>query len=131
VILKIVGGEYRAFSSAFLRSLEVSGVYDWYDACATSGENKKEEEMTKSKSIFCMSLLAATLIAPTARGFADDDDRHDSRNQRQDLRQDQQQLEQLRQQRDREIREGDKRETREYNSKIRNLEKDMRREGKI
>jgi ABC-type transport system involved in cytochrome bd biosynthesis fused ATPase/permease subunit len=43
--------------------------------------------------LFCMSLLAATLIAPTARGFADDDDRKDTRNQRQDLRQDQQQLE--------------------------------------
>ena len=80
--------------------------------------------------LFCMSLLAATLIAPTARGFADDDDRKDTRNQRQDLRQDQQQLEYLRQQRDREIREGDKRETREYNSKIRNLEKDMRRDRK-
>ena len=53
--------------------------------------------MTKSKSVFCMSLLAATLIAPTARGFADDDDRHDRRNQRQDLRQDQEQLEQLKQ----------------------------------
>ena len=79
--------------------------------------------MTKSKSIFCMSLLAATLIAPSARGFADDDDRQDSRNQRQDLRQDKEQLEELREQRDREIREGDKRETREYNSKIRNLER--------
>ncbi len=84
--------------------------------------------MTKSKSILCMSLLGATLIAPGARGFADDDDRHDTRNQRQDLRQDNEQLEQLRQQRDREIREGDKRETREYNSKIRNLEKEALRE---
>ena len=64
-----------------------------------------------------MSLLAASLIARTARGFADDDDRKDTRNQRQDLRQDQQQLEQLRQQHDREIREGDKRETREYSGK--------------
>ena len=71
--------------------------------------------MTKSKSVFCMSLLAASLIASTARGFADDDDRKDTRNQRQDLRQDQQQLEQLRQHR--EIREGDKRETREYSGK--------------
>ena len=93
-------------------------------------KTKREEQMTKSKSIFCMSVLAATLIAPTARGFADDDDRHDTRNQRQDLRQDSQQLEELRQQRDREIREGDKRETSEYNSKIRNLEKDMRLDRK-
>jgi len=70
-----------------------------------------------------MSLLAATLIVPTARGFADDDDRRDPRNQRQDLRQDQRQLEQLEQQRDHERREGDRGEAREYNGKIRDEKK--------
>ena len=79
--------------------------------------------MTKSRSILCMSLLAATLIVPTARGFADDDDRRDPRNQRQDLRQDQRQLEQLEQQRDHERREGDRGEAREYNGKIRDEKK--------
>jgi hypothetical protein len=44
--------------------------------------------MTKSKSVLCMSLLAAVLVERSARGFADDDERHDTRNQRQDLRQD-------------------------------------------
>ena len=51
--------------------------------------------MTKSRSILCMSLLAATLIVPTAQGFADDDDGRDLRNQHQDLREDEQQLRQL------------------------------------
>jgi len=78
--------------------------------------------MNKSKTIIGMSLLAASLIIPTAKGFADDDDRRNIRNQRQDLRQDQQQLEQLRQ------REGDKAEAREYNGKIRELRKDMQQD---
>jgi hypothetical protein len=84
--------------------------------------------MNKSKTIIGMSLLAASLIIPTARGFAADDDRRDIRNQRQDLRQDQQQLEQLRQRLHEEIREGDKAEAREYNGKIRELRKDMQQD---
>ena len=84
--------------------------------------------MTRSKSIIGMSLLAASLIIPTARGFADDDDRRDIRNQREDLRQDRQQLEQLSQRRHEELREGDKAEARQYNEKIRALRKDMQRD---
>jgi hypothetical protein len=84
--------------------------------------------MTKSRSILCMSLLAATLVVPTARGFADDDDKRDLRNQRQDLRQDQQHLKQLEQQRNHEIREGDRSEAREYNDKIHEQKKDIRKD---
>lgn|SRR5512135_2851314 len=84
--------------------------------------------MTKSRSILCMSLLAATLIAPSARGFADDDDKRDLRNQRQDLRQDQQYLKQLEQQRNHEIREGDRGEAREYNEKIHEQKKAIRKD---
>jgi hypothetical protein len=86
--------------------------------------------MTRSSSIICMSLVAASLIAPTGRAFADDDERHDTQNQRQDMRQDKEQLEQLRERRKEEIREGDKGEAREYNSKIHNLQKDMHRDRK-
>ena len=86
--------------------------------------------MRKSRSILCMSLLAASLIAPTGRAFADDDDRRDLRNQRQDLRQDQRRLEELKQERHEEIREGDRGEARDYNAKIRGQEKDIRRDRK-
>ena len=87
--------------------------------------------MTKSRSILCMSLLAATLIVPTARGFADDDDRRDLRNQRQDLRQDQRRLEELKQQRHEEIREGDRDEARDYKEKIRDQQGHCNRAGHI
>ena len=86
--------------------------------------------MRKSRSILCMSLLAASLIAPTGRAFADDDDRRDFRNQRHDLRQDQRRLEELKQERHEEIREGDRVEARDYNAKIREQEKDIRRDRK-
>jgi hypothetical protein len=88
----------------------------------------KEGNMNKSKTLVGIGLLAASLVIPSARGFADDNDRRDIRNQRQDLRQDQQQLEQLRQRRHEEIREGDKAEAREYNQKIHGLRKDMQQD---
>jgi hypothetical protein len=75
-----------------------------------------------------MSLLASTLIVPSARGLADDDDRRDLRNQRQDLHQDQRQLERLEQQRNHEIREGDRGEAREYNDKIHETKRDIRKD---
>jgi Skp family chaperone for outer membrane proteins len=84
--------------------------------------------MTKTKTIWAMSLLAASLITPTARGFADDVDRRDNRAQRQDLRQDRQQLEELRRRRQQEIHEGDKAEARDYNNKIHELRKDMQQD---
>ncbi len=44
------------------------------------------------------------------------------------MRQDQQQLEQLRREREHEIREGDRHETRDYDQKIHELQKDIRRD---
>jgi hypothetical protein len=84
--------------------------------------------MRKSISILSITLLMASLIIPSARGYADDDDRRGDRSEREDLRQDRQQLEQLRKRRQHEIREGDRHETREYNDKIHDLQKDMHRD---
>ena len=50
--------------------------------------------------------------------------------QREDLRQDRQRLEQLRQRRDQKIREGDKHEAREYNEKIQDQKREIRRDQK-
>jgi hypothetical protein len=74
-----------------------------------------------------MSLLAASLMIPSGRSYADNDP-PGNHGQRQDLREDLQQLEQLRKRRDHELREGDRREAREYNQKIRNLQKDIHRD---
>jgi hypothetical protein len=79
--------------------------------------------MKKSLSIISVSLEAAPLLIPSARGFADDE-----RSERQDMRQDQQQLAQLRREREHEIGEGDRRETRDYDQKIHELQKDIRRD---
>ena len=75
--------------------------------------------MKKSLSIISMSLLTAVLLIPSARAFADEE-----RSEHRDLRQEQQ-LEQLRREREHEIREGDRRETRDYDQKIHQLERDM------
>jgi hypothetical protein len=77
--------------------------------------------MTKSLSIMSTTLLAASLMITAARGYADDD-------RRQDLRQDHEQLQDLRRQRQNEIREGDRHEAREYDKKIHNLQKDIRKD---
>jgi len=60
--LKIHGGEYRAFSSVFPTSLKFFDLYDWYDACATSGEKQKggiDDE------------IKIGILHEFARGFAD------------------------------------------------------------
>ena len=80
--------------------------------------------MKKSASIISASLLTAFLAIPAARGRADDDDRR----QQQDLREDRQQLQQLRERRDHENREGDRHEAREYNDKIDDLQRDIHRD---
>jgi hypothetical protein len=46
-------------------------------------------------SIVCMTLLAASLMIPTGRGFADNDERGDIQTERQDFRQAKQQPEQF------------------------------------
>ena len=86
--------------------------------------------MKKSVSIISvsMSLLTASLI-PSGRVYADDNPPGNHR-QREDLRQDRQRLEQLRQRRDQEIREGDKHEAREYNEKIQDQKREIRRDQK-
>ena len=83
--------------------------------------------MKKSIAIIPMSLLAASLVIPSVRAYADDNPPGNHR-QREELRRDQQQLEQLRQRRNREIREGDKREAREYNEKIRDQQREIRQD---
>jgi hypothetical protein len=85
--------------------------------------------MKKSIAIIPMSLLAASLVIPSVRAYADDNPPGNHR-QREELRRDQQQLEQLRQRRNREIREGDKREAREYNEKIRDQQREISRDRK-
>jgi len=74
-----------------------------------------------------MSLVAASLMIPSGRGFADENPPGNHK-QREELRRDQQQLERLRQQRDHELREGDKREAREYNDKIRDQKRESRQD---
>src|SRR5678815_1494893 len=80
--------------------------------------------MRKSTSLVTTSLLAASLIIPSVRSFADDNPPGNHR-QREALRRDQRDLERLRDQRRREIREGDRREAREYNDKIRDKRKEI------
>ena len=83
--------------------------------------------MRKSTSLMAMSLLAASLIIPSVRAYADPNPPGNHR-QREELRRDQQQLEELRQRRNHEIREGDRREAREYNEKIRDQQKEIRQD---
>ena len=76
----------------------------------------------KSTSIITIGLMAAAISIPTGRAFAADPP--GNREQRQELREDLQELQRLRRARDRELRQGDYQDAREYNDKIR----DQRRE---
>ena len=78
--------------------------------------------MKKSNAIISISLLAGALIIPSVGAYADPNPPGNSR-QREELRRDQRQLEQLRQRHDHELREGDRREAREYNEKIRDQQR--------
>ena len=80
--------------------------------------------MRKSRSIVCMSLLTVSLTIPIGSAYADRNPPGNHR-QREELRRDQRQLEDLRRQRNREIRQGDRREAREYNEKIRDKRKEI------
>jgi hypothetical protein len=88
---------------------------------------RRKSTMKKSIAIIPMSLLAATLFIPNVRAYADDDPPGNHR-EREALRRDQQQLKELRQRRNQELREGDRREAREYNDKIRDVQKNIRRD---
>ena len=79
--------------------------------------------MKKTTSIISMGLLAASLVIPNARSYADDNPPGNHRQR--ELRHDQRDLERLRDQRRRENREGDRREAREYNEKIRDKKKEI------
>jgi hypothetical protein len=81
--------------------------------------------MKKSTSIISTSLLAAALIVPSARAYADDNPLGNHR-EREALRHDQRELQELKDRRHDEIREGDKREAREYQDKIRDKQKEIR-----
>ena len=69
--------------------------------------------MKKSISIISLSLLAASLLIPSGRSYADNPP--GNHKQREELRRDQRQLEELRKRCNQERREGDRREAREYN----------------
>ena len=81
--------------------------------------------MKKSLSVLSMSLLAASLTIPMARAHADADP-PGSHRERQELRRDVQRLDRLTAQRNRELREGDFREAREYDEKIRDQRREVR-----
>jgi hypothetical protein len=89
-------------------------------------KQKEEHTMRKSISIISMSLLAGSLMIPSGRAYADNPP--GNHRQREELRQDERQLEQLRQRRNQELREGDRREAREYNEKIRDQKREIRRD---
>ncbi len=76
----------------------------------------------KTTSILSIGLMAAAIAIPTGRAVAADPP--GNRQQRQELREDVQELQRLRRARDREIRQGDYDDAREYKDKIR----DQRRE---
>jgi hypothetical protein len=83
--------------------------------------------MKKSLSLIAMSLLAGSLTIPSGRVYADENPPGNHK-QREELRRDQQQLEELRQRRNQELREGDRREAREYNEKIRDQKREIRQD---
>jgi len=82
--------------------------------------------MKKSISIVSMGLLTVSLMIPSARSYADDPP--GNHRQREELRQDRRQLEDLRRRRNQELHEGDRREAREYNEKIRDQKREIRRD---
>src|ERR1041384_6108586 len=79
--------------------------------------------MRKSTSVLSMGILAASLLIPSVRSYADDPP--GNHRQREELRHDRRDLERLRDQRQREIRQGDPREAREYSDKIRDKRKEI------
>jgi len=108
-------------------SPELSNIYPLgYGDCGSSFTEKEKHRMKKSISIISLSLLAASLMIPSGRGYADNP--HGNHRQRQELREDRQQLEALRRRRNQELREGDRREAREYNEKIRDQKREIRKD---
>ena len=83
--------------------------------------------MKKSLSILSTGLLATALTIPMGRAYADLDPPGNHR-ERQELREDLQQLDRLTMQRNRELRQGDFREAREYDEKIRDQRREVRRD---
>jgi len=96
-------------------------------SCTQCESEKEEMQMKKSNAIISISLLAGALIMPSVGAYADPNPPGNSR-QREELRRDQRQLEQLRQRRNQELREGDRREAREYNEKIRDQQREIRQD---
>jgi uncharacterized protein HemX len=83
--------------------------------------------MKKSNAIISVSLLAGALIMPSVGAYADPNPPGNHR-QREELRRDQRRLEELIQRRNQERREGDRREAREYNEKIRDQKREIRQD---
>jgi hypothetical protein len=83
--------------------------------------------MKKSFSLLSMSLLAASLMMPMGRAYADLDPPGNKR-ERQELREDVQRLDRLTMQRNRELHQGDFREAREYDEKICDQRREVRRD---
>jgi hypothetical protein len=82
--------------------------------------------MKKSLSIFSTGVLATALTIPMGRAYALDPP--GNHRERQELREDSQQLDRLTMQRNRELRQGDFREAREYDEKIRDQRREVRRD---
>ncbi|SRR6187431_3031438 len=81
----------------------------------------------KSLAPLSIGLLAASLAIPMGHAHADLDPPGNKR-ERQELREDMQQLDRLTMQRNRELRQGDFREAREYDQKIRDQRREVRRD---
>lgn len=77
-----------------------------------------------SKSLMFAGLLAGSLLIPSMNAFADRDP-PGNHQEREELRDDFRRLERLRQRRDQERREGDWREAREYDEKIRDQQREI------
>jgi hypothetical protein len=107
--------------------LNISQFESWYKACDFAvAVQRNGGTMKKTTSIISMSLLAASLIVPSVRAYADDDNPPGNHRQREALRHDQRELQELRDRRHDELREGDKREAREYQDKIRDKRNEIR-----
>jgi hypothetical protein len=97
----------------------------WYGRCFSLWQ--EELAMKKTHALIAIGLLATSVTIPISRGYADDDP-PGNQDQREELREDLRDLQRLRRQRDRELREGDIGEAREYNEKIRRQEREVRRD---
>lgn len=83
--------------------------------------------MKKSFMIASVGLLAASVMISNGRGDASDNPPSHNR-MRDELRQDTRELQDLRRQRNRELREGDWREARQYDQQIREQEREVRQD---